>query len=150
MHISCMNNYNMQANNHNSFWCKKISWIIIIKHFHKRIPTSGVLKKTSSFLFTNVTSPWNLAIFLMESSREKLWVRRRVFMGSDYGRWNFWTFHNFFAGFVLQGRCLPATYCTEYYGFKRMKKEQGLLIQLKFFLDAARIEPMTSRWKTST
>ncbi len=32
-----------------------------------------------------------------------------------------------FAGFVLLGRCLPATYCTEYYGFKRMKDEQGLL-----------------------
>jgi hypothetical protein len=24
---------------------------------------------------------------------------------------------------------LPATYCTEYYGFKRMKEVQGLLIQ---------------------
>jgi hypothetical protein len=22
-----------------------------------------------------------------------------------------------FTGFVLLGRCLPATYCTEYYGF---------------------------------
>ncbi len=36
-----------------------------------------------------------------------------------------------FAGFVLLGRCLPAPYCTIYYGFKRMKKEQGLLIQQK-------------------
>ncbi len=50
-----------------------------------------------------------------------------VFMGSDYWRWNFWTFHKF-----LLGRCLPATYCTEYYGFsKKMKEEQGLLIQQK-------------------
>ncbi len=50
-----------------------------------------------------------------------------------------------FAGFVLLGRCLPATYCTEYYGFKRMKEEQGLLIQQKMRLDAARIAPMTLR-----
>jgi hypothetical protein len=50
-----------------------------------------------------------------------------------------------FAGFVLLGRCLPATYCTEYYGFKKMKEEQGLLIQQKKKMDAARIEPMTSR-----
>jgi hypothetical protein len=34
-----------------------------------------------------------------------------------------------FDGFVLRRRCLPATYCTEYYGFKRIKEEQGLLIQ---------------------
>jgi hypothetical protein len=31
----------------------------------------------------------------------------------------------------LLGNCLPGTYCTEYYGFKRMKEEQGLLIQQK-------------------
>jgi hypothetical protein len=36
-----------------------------------------------------------------------------------------------FAGFVLLGRGLPATYCTEYYGLKRMKEEQGLFIQQK-------------------
>jgi hypothetical protein len=30
-----------------------------------------------------------------------------------------------------------------------MKEEQGLLIQQKKIRDAARIEPMTSRWKTS-
>jgi hypothetical protein len=45
----------------------------------------------------------------------------------------------------LLGRCLPATYCTEYYRFKRMKEEQGLLIQQKKIMDAAGIEPMTSR-----
>jgi hypothetical protein len=45
----------------------------------------------------------------------------------------------------LLGRCLPATYCTIYYGFKRMKEEQGLLIQQKKIIDAAGIEPMTSR-----
>jgi hypothetical protein len=50
-----------------------------------------------------------------------------------------------FAGFVMLGRCLPATYCTIYYGFKRMKEEQGLLIQQKKIVDAAGIEPMTSR-----
>ncbi len=34
--------------------------------------------------------------------------------------------------------CLPATYCTVYYGFKRMKEEQGLLIQQKKkIMDAA-------------
>jgi hypothetical protein len=37
-----------------------------------------------------------------------------------------------FDGCVLLGRFLPATtYCTIYYGFKRMKEEQGLLIQQK-------------------
>ncbi len=36
-----------------------------------------------------------------------------------------------FAGFVLLERCLPAIYCTTYYGLKRMKEEQGLLIQSK-------------------
>jgi hypothetical protein len=50
-----------------------------------------------------------------------------------------------FAGFVLLGRCLPARYCKEYYGFKRMEEEQGLLIQQKKIMDAAGIEPMTSR-----
>jgi hypothetical protein len=54
-----------------------------------------------------------------------------------------------FAGFVLLGRCLLATYCTEYYGFKRIKEEQGLLIQQKK-VNAAGIEPVTSRGKTST
>jgi hypothetical protein len=33
-----------------------------------------------------------------------------------------------FTGFVLLSRCLPATYCTIHYGFKRMKEEQELLI----------------------
>jgi hypothetical protein len=50
-----------------------------------------------------------------------------------------------FAGFVWLGRCLPATYSTIYYGFKRMKEEQGLLIQQKEITEAAGIEPMTSR-----
>jgi hypothetical protein len=50
-----------------------------------------------------------------------------------------------FAGFVLLGRCLPATYCSLYHGVKSMKKEQGLLIQQKKILDAAGIETMTSR-----
>jgi hypothetical protein len=36
-----------------------------------------------------------------------------------------------FAGSVLLGRCLPATYCRIYYGFKRMKEELGLQIQQK-------------------
>jgi hypothetical protein len=49
-----------------------------------------------------------------------------------------------FAGFVSLGRCLPAKYCTEYYGFKRMKEDQGLLIQQKKIMDAAGIEPRTS------
>jgi hypothetical protein len=50
-----------------------------------------------------------------------------------------------FAGFGLLGRCLPATYCTEYYGFKRRKEEQVSLIQQKKKMDAAVIEPVTSR-----
>jgi hypothetical protein len=36
-----------------------------------------------------------------------------------------------FAGFILLGRFLPTKYCTIYYGFKKMKDEQGLLIQQK-------------------
>jgi hypothetical protein len=40
-----------------------------------------------------------------------------------------------FVGFVLLGTCAfnsnSATYCTIYYGFKRIKREQGLLIQQK-------------------
>jgi hypothetical protein len=43
----------------------------------------------------------------------------------------------------LLGGCLPATYCTEY-GFKRMKEEQGLVIQQKKSMDAAGFEPMDS------
>jgi hypothetical protein len=35
-------------------------------------------------------------------------------------------------------------YCTTYYGFKRMKEEQGLLIQWEK-IDAAGIAPVTSR-----
>jgi hypothetical protein len=49
-----------------------------------------------------------------------------------------------FSGFVLLGRYLPAAYCTIYYGFKRMKEEQGVLIQQKEIMDAAGIEPVTS------
>jgi hypothetical protein len=44
---------------------------------------------------------------------------------------------------VRFARKMPArTYCTLYYGFKRMKEEQGLLIQQKI-MDAAGIEPTT-------
>jgi hypothetical protein len=50
-----------------------------------------------------------------------------------------------FAEFVFLGRCLRTTYCTIYYGFKRMKEEQGFLIQQKEIMDAAGIEPVTSR-----
>jgi hypothetical protein len=45
---------------------------------------------------------------------------------------------------------LPLKYILiYYYGFMRMKEEQGLLIQQKKIMDAAGIEPMTSRQKTS-
>ncbi len=67
-------------------------------------------------------------------------------MGLDCERWNFRTFDNF-AGFVLLERCLRAAHCTEYYGFKMMTEEQGLLIQQKKVMDAAGIEPKTSRWR---
>jgi hypothetical protein len=63
---------------------------------------------------------------------------REIVMGSDGGLYGFglWKmkFLNIpllFAGFVLLGRCLTATYCKIYYGFKRMKEKQGLLIQQK-------------------
>ncbi len=63
-----------------------------------------------------------------------------------FGLWKM-TFLNIpliFAGFVLLGRSLQATYCTIYYGFKRMREEQGLAIQHKNIMDAAGIEPMPS------
>jgi uncharacterized membrane-anchored protein YitT (DUF2179 family) len=71
------------------------------------------------------------------------------FGGGFYG-FGLWTmkFLNIpliFAGLVLLGRCLPTTYCTIYYGFKRMKEEQALLVQQKNIMDAAGIEPVTSR-----
>jgi hypothetical protein len=59
----------------------------------------------------------------MEPSRE-------IAMGSGgfygFGLWKmkFLKISLMFAGFVLLGRSLPATYCTIYYRFKRMKEEQ--------------------------
>jgi hypothetical protein len=55
-----------------------------------------------------------------------------------------------FAGFVLLGRCLLASYCTIYYGFKRMKKRERIVNPAEKDMDAAGIEPVTSRCKTST
>ncbi len=51
----------------------------------------------------------------------------------EFGSWKmkFLNIPLIFTEFVLLGRCLPATYCTIYYGFKRMKEQQGLLIQQK-------------------
>jgi hypothetical protein len=51
----------------------------------------------------------------------------------------------FFTGFALLGRCLPTTYCTIYFGFKRMKEEQGMFIYQKKVIDAAGIKPLASR-----
>jgi hypothetical protein len=63
---------------------------------------------------------------------------RKIVKGSEggfnrFGLWNmkFLNIKLFFAGLVLLGSCLSATYCTIYYGFKWMKEEQGLLIQQK-------------------
>jgi hypothetical protein len=63
---------------------------------------------------------------------------REIGMGLEgafygFGLWKtkFLNIPQIFAGFVLLGRCLPATYGTEYYGFKRMKEKKGLLIQQK-------------------
>jgi hypothetical protein len=82
---------------------------------------------------------------LLDSSRE-------IVMGSEggfyrFGLWwmKFLYIPLIFAGLILLGRCLPATYCKIYYGFKRMKKEEGLLIQQKTIMDAAGIEPATSK-----
>jgi uncharacterized membrane-anchored protein YitT (DUF2179 family) len=70
----------------------------------------------------------------------------RGFYGFGLWKMEFLNIPLIFAGFVLLGRCLRATYCTIYNGFKRMKEEQGLLIQQKIkIMDAAEIEPMTSR-----
>jgi hypothetical protein len=51
------------------------------------------------------------------------------FYGFGLRKTKFLNMSQIFAGFVLLGRCLPATYCTIHYGLKRMKEEQGLLIQ---------------------
>jgi hypothetical protein len=48
-----------------------------------------------------------------------------------------------FCWVFLLGRWLPATYCRIYYGFKRMKDEEGLLIQQNLIMNAAGIEPVT-------
>jgi hypothetical protein len=46
----------------------------------------------------------------------------------------------------LLGRVLPTTHGTIYYGLKRMKEQQGLLIQQKKkIVNAAGIEPSSSR-----
>jgi hypothetical protein len=51
-----------------------------------------------------------------------------------------------FAKVILLGRCLPTTYCTIYYGFQRMKEEQGSSMQQKKkIIVAVGIEPLTSR-----
>jgi hypothetical protein len=42
---------------------------------------------------------------------------------------------------MLLGRCLPITDCTLYYGFERMKEEQGLLIQQNKNMVAAGVNP---------
>jgi Na+-transporting NADH:ubiquinone oxidoreductase subunit NqrC len=65
---------------------------------------------------------------------------------NGFGLWKmkFMNIPLIFAGFVLLGRCLPTTYCTTYYVFKRMKEEQRLFIQQKKIMDAAGIELKTS------
>ncbi len=74
--------------------------------------------------------PINFSTFCMEEKN----------MGSEggggvygFGLWEmkFLNIPYLFAGFVLLRRCLPATCCTAYYGLKRMKEEQGLVIQQK-------------------
>ncbi len=68
-----------------------------------------------------------------------------VFYGFRLWKVKFLNIPLIFDGFVLLGRCLSTTNCTIYYGFKRMKEKQGLLIQQKKIMNAAGIEPMTSR-----
>jgi hypothetical protein len=82
---------------------------------------------------------------LLEPSREIVMGSEGVFYGFGLWKMKFLNIPRIFAGFVLLGRCLPTTYHTIYYGFKRMKEEQGLLIQQKKITDAAGIEPVTSR-----
>jgi hypothetical protein len=45
-----------------------------------------------------------------------------------------------FCWVCFAGKMPPATYCTEYYGFKRTKEEQGFFIQQKKIIDAGGIE----------
>jgi hypothetical protein len=87
---------------------------------------------------------------LPDSSREIVMGLEGVLYGFGSWKMKFLKIPLIFAGFVLLGRRLPATYCKIYHGFKRMKQEQGLLIQQKKIMDAAGIEPMTSRCRTST
>jgi hypothetical protein len=79
---------------------------------------------------------------LLESSREIVMGSEGGFYGFRLWKMKFLNIPYIFAGFVLLGRCLPATYCTEYYGFKRTKEEEGLLIQQKKNMDAAGMEPV--------
>jgi hypothetical protein len=82
---------------------------------------------------------------LLEPSREVVIGLEGVFYGLGLWKMKFLNIPLIFAGFVLLGRCLTATYCTIYSRFKRMKEEQGLLIQQEKIIDAAGIEPVTSR-----
>ncbi len=75
--------------------------------------------------------PIRLSNFLLEPSRKIVMGLEAVFYGFGLWKMKFLNIPLIFAGFVLLGRCLPTTYCTIYHAFKRMKEEQGLLIQQK-------------------
>ncbi len=48
--------------------------------------------------------------FLLVPSREIVMGLEGSFMGFDYGRWNFWTFHNFLQGlFCWKDACQQRT-----------------------------------------
>jgi hypothetical protein len=68
---------------------------------------------------------------LLEPSREIVMGLEEGFYRFGLWKMKFLNISLIFVGFFLPGRCLPATYCIIYNGFKRMKEDQGLLIQQK-------------------
>ncbi len=77
--------------------------------------------KTRHYCYT----PIRFSFFLLDFSREIVMGSEGGFYGFGLWKIKFLNIPLIFAGFVLLGKCLPATYCTIFYGFKRMKEEEG-------------------------
>jgi hypothetical protein len=68
---------------------------------------------------------------LLEPGRETVIGLEGGFYGFGLLKMTFLNIQLIFPAFIRLGRCLPTKHCTIYHGFKRMKEEQGLLIQHK-------------------
>jgi hypothetical protein len=78
---------------------------------------------------TRLTAPKDIAILYAGTQQGNSYGFGGGFYGFVLWKMKFLNISLIFAGFILLGRCLPTKYCMIYYGFKRMKEEQGLLIQ---------------------